>query len=261
MHKVSIMTNFVKFKELHNQNSPFILGNVHDAHSALIYEKLGFNAIGTSSAAIATSLGLEDGERMSFSELTSVVEQITSKTNLPLTVDIEGGYSSDVDDICNNIRTLAMFGVVGINLEDSVVSEERKIENKNDFANKIEQLKSFITRKNIQIFVNIRTDFYIMGLADPFKNTLERIKLYENAGADGIFVPCLTDKTEIKKIVNTIKLPLNVMTMPGFPDYQSLTEIGVKRISMGPFAYNKMMSIFEKNAQKIITSNDFDSLF
>jgi len=255
------MTNFVKFKEFHNQNSPFVLGNVHDTHSALIYEKLGFKAIGTSSAAIAASLGLEDGERMPFSELINLVEKIISKTNLPLTVDIEGGYSRDIDGICNNIRTLAMLGVVGINLEDSVVSEERKIENKNDFANKIEQLKSFISRNNIQIFVNIRTDFYIMGLDEPFKNTLERIKLYENAGADGIFVPCVTDKTEIKEIVNTTKLPLNVMLMPVFPDYQSLTEIGVKRISMGPFAYNKAMNIFEKNAQKIITSNDFNNLF
>lgn len=246
---------------LHQQNTPFILGNVYDAHSALIFEKLGYQAIGTSSAAIASSLGLEDGEKIHFSQLIEVIKSIISKVKLPLTVDMEGGYSRDINTICSNIHILAKLGVVGINLEDSVVNDKRKIINISDFTDTVKQVKRYIDTNNIQIFLNIRTDFYIMELNNPLENTLERIRLYEQIGIDGIFVPCVIDIDDIKQIVSATKVPINVMNMPNLPNFNTLTDIGVKRISLGPFAYNAMMDFLEKKAQKIINSKALDTLF
>ena len=93
------MDNYKKFKNLHNQDPSLLLGNVWNAQSALLFQKLGFNAIGTSSAAIATSLGYEDGEKMPFEDLFRIVKSIQSKINIPLTVDIEGGYSRNTSQI------------------------------------------------------------------------------------------------------------------------------------------------------------------
>ncbi|SFV87731.1 Probable carboxyvinyl-carboxyphosphonate phosphorylmutase [hydrothermal vent metagenome] len=230
-------------------------------HSALIFEKLGYQAIGTSSAAIASSLGLEDGEKMHFSQLVEVVKSIVSKINLPLTVDLEGGYSRNIDTLCANVHTLAKLGVVGINLEDSITDGKRKIVDAHSFTNVIQRIKSYLDMHHIQMFVNIRTDFYIMGLDSPLKNTLKRIKLYEQVGIDGIFVPCITDLNDIEQVVSATKLPINVMSVADLIDFNTLSNIGVKRVSTGPFNYHIMMQFFEKNAQKIINANTFDPLF
>jgi len=255
------MINFKQFNELHNQDAPLILGNVWDANSALIFEKAGFKAIGTSSAAIATSLGYEDGEKMPFEDLLQIVKSIQLKVNIPLTVDIEGGYSRNIDVICKNIKLLAESDVVGINLEDSVVNNQREISDAREFSKIIRKIKNYLSENSINIFLNIRTDFYIMGLDNPLEETLKRIKLYEEAGADGIFVPCITDEEDIKLVAESTNLPVNVMTMPDLPVFSVLTELGVKRISMGPFVYNNLMEEFEKNISTIMQNQSFNSLF
>jgi 2-methylisocitrate lyase-like PEP mutase family enzyme len=252
------MTNF---RLLHENEQPFILGNVHDVHSAKIFENLGYKAVGTSSAAISYSMGLDDCENLTFEQLLAVVKSITSQVKIPLTVDIESGYSQDITIICENIKQLANLGVVGINIEDSFCSDSREIQDKNSFASKIKSIKSYLLQYDIDIFINIRTDFYIMGLENPLENTLERIKLYEDAGADGIFIPCITSETDIIKVVASTKLPINVMAMSELIDYKTLSKIGVKRISLGPFAYIKMMDDFEKDMQKILNNNSLNTLF
>jgi 2-methylisocitrate lyase-like PEP mutase family enzyme len=100
-----------------------------------------------------------------------------------------------------------------------------------------------------------------MGLDNALEETLKRIRIYENAGADGIFIPCIISKPDIKKVVESTQLPVNVMTLPNLPDLNILTQLGVKRISMGPFAYNSMMKSFENNISAIQNNKSFSSLF
>ncbi len=102
-------------------NEFLLLGNVWNVASAKTYQKSGFKAIGTSSAAVAHSLGYEDGEDMPFNALLHIVADISARVDLPLTVDIEAGYARDVNTINTNIKKLADLGVVGINIEDSVI--------------------------------------------------------------------------------------------------------------------------------------------
>ncbi len=250
-----------QFQQLHQQDSPLLLGNVWDVNSALLFQKLGFKAIGTSSAAIATSLGDEDGESILFKKLLKIVQDIQEKIKIPLTVDIEGGYSRNFDIICKNIKSLANLNVAGINIEDSIVNDGRKILDTNEFCRIIREIQNYLSTNNINIFVNVRTDCYIMGLDNPLESTLKRVQAYEEAGANGIFVPCISAKTDINQVVKATRLPVNVMTMPNLPDFSELTGLGVKRISMGPFLYNNLMNNFEKTISTILQDQSFGCLF
>jgi len=251
-----------EFKKLHKNNGILHIGNVWDIQSALMMEKSGYKVLGTSSLAIANSLGYEDGEEMSFEELYEVCKKIISKVNIPLSVDIEGGYSRYSKEIVENIISLYEIGVLGVNIEDSVVENgERRILPKEEFSKLLKEIKSNLQNKNINIFINARTDNFIMGLDNPLEDTIQRIKLYELNGADGIFVPCIVDIEDIKKVVNSTTLPINIMMMPNLDDFETLTEVGVKRVSQGAFIYNDLMENFKNNLITINQDNSFKSLF
>lgn len=256
------MSTLQEFKNLHEQSTPLYIGNVWDVSSAMMLENKNYKALGTSSAAIATSLGYEDGEKMSFDELIQVVKTITAKTSLPLTVDLEGGYSRYPAEICKNIMRLNELGVVGVNLEDSIVIDgNRQIADATEFSKIITVIKKQLKEKGAEIFINVRTDFYIMGLDSPLKETLLRSALYEKTGADGIFVPCVTDEEDIKEIVKNTTVPLNVMTMPTLPSFQKLQQLGVKRVSTGPFIYNKVNEYFNHMLEAIDERQSFNPIF
>ncbi len=256
------MNTFQEFKNLHGQSEPLYIGNVWDVNSAILFEKKGYKSIGTSSAAVAASLGYEDGEEMSFNELLNVVSAITLRTSLPLTVDLEAGYSRDAKEVLKNIVQLYNLGVVGINLEDSVVEKgNRCIVDAAEFSETIRFLKKNLLEKGINLFFNVRTDFYLMGLDNPLKETVARVALYEEKGADGIFVPCVTDKNDIRKIVNSTSLPVNVMAMPNLPAFSILQELGVKRVSMGPFFYHYMNEWFCHMVDSVNKHQSFSPVF
>ncbi len=255
------MDKFEVFKNLHYQNQALLLGNVWNAQSALLFQKQGFKAVGTSSGAIATSLGYEDGEKMPFEDLLRIVKNIQSKIDIPLTVDIEGGYSRNISELIDNIVALHKLGVVGINIEDSVTKMEREMVAPQVFGNIIQKVKAHFNENNIDIFINVRTDFYIMGLKNPLEETLKRIQHYEKCGADGIFVPCLVQENEILKVVAATNLPINVMCMPNLPDFKNLERLGAKRISIGPFLYNTMIGGLETSINEIMKDQSFKTIF
>ncbi len=256
------MNSFQEFKILHTHKVPLHIGNVWDANSAIMLENRGYKAIGTSSAAIAASLGYEDGEQISFDELFHVIKTIKDKTSLPLTVDLEAGYSRDPNKICKNIISLNELGVVGVNLEDSIVIRgNRQIVDGNEFSETIRFIKNHLVKKRIEVFLNIRTDFYIMDLENALKETMNRSKLYEKSGADGVFVPCLTDEKDIKKIVENTSIPVNVMAVPNLPIFSKLQQLGVKRVSSGPFFYNTVNKYFSDMLEAIDAHQSFSPVF
>ncbi len=256
------MTKIENFIKLNQSNNILHIGNVWDIQSALIFEKQNYKALGTSSLAIANSLGFEDGEELSFDTLLTIVKQIISKVNIPLTVDIEGGYSRDTNQIIENIISLYEIGVVGINIEDSIVKNgNRVILPKNDFVTILKDIKKALMERNIDIFINVRTDYFIMQLDNPLEETIKRIKLYEQSGADGIFIPCIVDIEDIKQVVKLTSLPINIMTMPNLPSFEVLQNAGIKRISQGPFIYNSIMESFKNKLETINNDNSFKSLF
>lgn len=249
------------FTEFHKNSYPLILCNVWDVNSARIAEKLGFQAIGTSSAAIACMLGYEDGEKIQFKELCYVIQKIAENTSLPLSVDMEAGYSRIPTEIVNNIKKLATYGIVGINLEDSIVNEERILLDSKSFANIIHEVKSRLNEANLNIFLNIRTDTYLLNVPDKLDETQKRIELYTKAGADGIFIPCLAHESDIKFLVDKSQLPINIMAMPNLPDFEKLKELGVKRISMGDCLFSNMSTMLKHTLGKVMSNQSFDDIF
>jgi 2-methylisocitrate lyase-like PEP mutase family enzyme len=257
-----MLSQFQQFKNLHYQNEPFLLSNVWNAQSAKISEKLGFKSIGTSSAAIAHSLGYEDGENMPFDEYLFIIERIKKSVSIPVSVDLETGYGNDEKTITSNISKLVNLGIIGINIEDSVVNNGiRTLENEFVFSEKLNMIKHYIQSNTIEMFINVRTDTFLLNCDNVVNETLKRIELYAQSNIDGIFLPCITNENDIKTIVENTKLPINVMCMPELPNFDILKSIGVKRISMGNFVNDYTYKNMTQISEKIISEKSFNCLF
>jgi 2-methylisocitrate lyase-like PEP mutase family enzyme len=255
-------SNYRKFKQLHYADKPLLLPNAWDAKSAKVFEQQGFPAVATSSAAVANALGYEDGETLPFDELCFVVKRILASIKVPLSVDIEGGYSREAGQVCENIYKLAYMGVAGVNIEDSAVEDgKRELLNAGETAEKIGKIKDYCGNNNIEIFLNLRTDPYLLNLKDRFNKTLERVEAYSKAGADGIFIPCLTDSDEMREFTAKTSLPVNVMCMPDLPDFDHLADAGIRRITMGPFMFEYLARRQAAACGKIREENSFKALF
>lgn len=251
----------MNFRSLHQENSPLLICNVWDAASAKMASKLQFKAIATSSSAIASMLGYTDGEQMSFTELVYIVKRILASTTLPLSVDLEAGYSKDPIKIAEHIKILSDLGVVGINIEDSFINDKRMLSSANDFAKKLSVIKKELIKNQVDLFINVRTDPFLLGLENALEETISRITLYESIDVDGIFVPCIEKQQDIITVVHNTQLPVNVMCMPNLPDFDFLEKSGVKRISMGNFIFDQLSNHLENTLNKILKGQSFTSVF
>jgi 2-methylisocitrate lyase-like PEP mutase family enzyme len=254
-------TSFQKFKTLHHADELFVLPNAWDARSAQILQEQKFPAIATSSAAVANSLGYDDGERMSFEEYLFVIRRIVASVNIPLTVDIETGYGATRNDIYGNLLKLIELGVAGINIEDSaIVNGQRSLQDAKTFAANIDFFKRRFKEDNLELFINVRCDTYILNVENKQRETQNRLGIYNNSGADGIFLPCIMQEEDIAEAVAHSKLPLNVMVMPGVPDVDTLNRLGVKRVSMGPFLFQKVYNGIAAHTRAITSSRSFAAI-
>ncbi|MBE0368245.1 isocitrate lyase/PEP mutase family protein [Pseudoalteromonas aurantia] len=250
------------FRALHTTSTPLLLANVWDVPSAKISQKNGFKAIGTSSAALAATLGYEDGEELPFSELLFMIDKIASAVSIPLTVDIEAGYSDVPEKTFEHIRSLVKLGVVGINIEDSkVLDGERALINADKFTCFLSEIKDHLNKTNIDVFINVRIDTFLLNVKNTIAETKNRITQYQAAGADGIFIPCITNDTDIKAAVSHTHLPVNVMCMPELTNFTDLTDLGVSRISMGNFIHQQQLQNFENILIDIKATDSFSTLF
>lgn len=250
------------FTEMHRQATPLLLANVWDAASARAAEAAGYAALGTSSAAIADMLGYADGEGLSFPELLAVVSRIRAVTTLPLSVDMEAGYGDSAEAVVQNLRALAAQGVAGVNLEDSVVTNgQRRMLDADGFAQRLQTIRQGLDSAGVTLFINIRTEAYLLGLPGALEQTLSRGLRYAECGADGLFVPGVTQAEDMRTLARHIALPLNVMCMPGLPAFPQLASLGVKRISMGNFLHGRVQQTLQHLFAAVRTEQSFRSVF
>jgi len=254
-------SNFQKFKQLHQQNDLLVLPNAWNAKSASIFEEKQFPAVATSSAAVAESLGYRDGEGMPFMDYLFIINRIVSAIRVPLTVDIEMGYGKTNAEVYTNILKLVELGVAGINIEDSIINQsKRTLKDTKTFGSTIEYIKNRLEAEQLKLFINIRCDTYLLNIEKKREETIKRLKVYETTGADGIFLPCISKENEIVEAVNNTKLPVSVMCIPGLPGFAALNKLGVKRVSMGPFMFNKIYDNIGRLSETIDTSKNFSSI-
>jgi 2-methylisocitrate lyase-like PEP mutase family enzyme len=200
------------FRRLH-QEGLLVLPNAWDAGSARVIESRGAKAIATTSSGVAWSHGYPDGDHLPVRLLAATAAAIARIIRVPLSMDVEGGYSSEPAAVGEAVAAVVDAGAVGINLEDGGGPPEL-------LCAKVEHAKRAVSGRGADVFVNVRTDVYLRGLGPAegrVAETLSRAARYRTAGADGLFVPGLMDPEEIRAVAAGTPLPLNVMASPGLP--------------------------------------------
>ncbi|ACF50561.1 isocitrate lyase/PEP mutase family protein [Stenotrophomonas maltophilia] len=216
------------FVQLHQGANFYVLPNVWDAGGARLVQQQGARAVGTSSAAMAWSCGYADGGALPDTALLQRVSEIARVISLPVTVDIEDGYSDVPDAVAARVLRLVEAGAVGINIEDGAGSPAALVD-------KITAIRSALGGRSL--FINARTDVYLRSLAEgdeAVRMSIDRLQAYARAGADGGFVPGLRALDEAAAVASAVPLPLNLMWLPGIASPAALSQAGVRRLSAGP---------------------------
>ncbi|MFD5078712.1 isocitrate lyase/phosphoenolpyruvate mutase family protein [Streptomyces sp. NPDC058371] len=216
------------FRDLHHTDAPLLLPNAWDHASAAGLAAQGFAAIGTTSLGVAAAAGLPDGAAATRELTVRLARQLGRGTYL-LSVDAEDGFGQDPDDVAELARELADAGAAGINLEDGLASARLH-------AAKIAAVKAAAPG----LFVNARTDTYWLG-DGGHAETCRRLDAYQQAGADGVFVPGLSDPARIATLVKTLDVPLNILYSPLGPTVAHLGDLGVRRVSLGSLLYRRAL--------------------
>jgi 2-methylisocitrate lyase-like PEP mutase family enzyme len=243
-----------RFHQLHQQDL-LILTNVADATGARLVEQLGGTAVATSSAAVAWAHGYPDGNTLPLERLISSVEAIARVIQVPLSVDIEAGYSDDLGRVAEVVDAVIAAGAVGINIEDGSGTAQLLVR-------KIEVARQVAARRNVQLFINARTDVYLKSLVpaeDRVAETLHRARLYQAAGADGLFAAGVSAAYEIEAICKGTSLPVNVLGVAGLPSPAELHALGVRRLSAGSGIAECLYGAMASLVKSFLASGRLDS--
>jgi 2-methylisocitrate lyase-like PEP mutase family enzyme len=231
------------FKALHHAERPLLLFNAWDIASARAIAATA-PSIATSSGAVAAAHGFADGEAHPLDSVVAFVRRLCAAVSVPVSVDFEAGYSDTPEGAASAVEAILAAGAVGINLEDGLVGGERKLADPQANVAKIVAIRKVATRLDVPLFINARTDVFMLGPNDQraaLAETIERASIYANAGADGLFVPGLNDLGLIAELTATTTLPVNIMAVGESASVGELTGAGVARISCGAWPMVEVM--------------------
>jgi len=226
------------FAALHAASGPFLLPNAWDVASALLLADAGFPAVGTTSLGVTAAAGLPDGAGAGRDLTIALAAALIPSLSVPLTVDLEGGYSDDPAEVADLAAQLADLGVAGINLEDGRPGGQLR-----PTAEHAAVIRA-VTDATPSLFVNARTDTYWLTVGadqERLPETVRRLAAYRDAGASGVFTPGLFDPAAIQTVSTTVALPLNVLWQPGV-SLANLGAAGVVRVSTGSTLYRHALA-------------------
>ena len=225
----------VGFKELHDRNYCFVIPNPWDVGSVKIIAHHGFEALATTSAGLAFSLGKRDAEgQLSINEVLENARQIVASTDLPVSADLENCYSNQPGDVFKTIQGAAEAGLVGGSIEDTTLNNDSPIR---DLELAVEFVMAAVEAKNSLPFpfiLTARAENFSYGRPD-LNDTIRRLQAYQEAGADVLYAPGLARKEDITDVITSVDRPVNVvMGLQGtMLSLSELSEIGVRRVSLG----------------------------
>ncbi len=244
--------------ELCTRGRLLVLPNAWDAGSARVIEDAGAEAIATTSSGVAWAQGYPDGNAMPPSVVAAAVAAIARAIRVPLSADVEAGYSSDPAAVGALVARVIDAGAVGINLEDGTEPPEL-------LCAKIEAAKRAADRAHVDLFVNARTDVFLKGLAPrerAVEATIERANRYRAAGCDGIFVPAVVTAADVRALADAVDpLPLNVMAMPGLPTPVELRALGARRLSAGAALASRALGLTRRLATEFLSGGAAEGFF
>ena len=232
---------YERFLDLHRQPGGFVLPNAWDGLSALLLKDAGFQALGTSSAALAFTLGRLDGRHaVSRDEHLAHAAFLNAVSDLPINGDFEDGYGNTPDDVAATVEKAIAAGLAGIGIEDTTGDADKPLR---DFDDAVARVAAAAKVAKGRIVLTGRTDNYIQGNPD-LADTIKRLTAFAEAGADVLYAPYPANMSDVAAIVKAVApKPVNVVvgTMEGAVPLANLQTAGVKRVSMGVALYMRVM--------------------
>ncbi|TDV53861.1 isocitrate lyase/PEP mutase family protein [Actinophytocola oryzae] len=218
------MTVIEDFRRLHDEF--LLLPNAWDVASGAALVREGFPAVGTTSLGVAAAVGVEDGSGAGRTPAVELARRLVALP-VPVSVDVEGGFSEDPGAVRELGAELAAIGVAGVNIEDGLAAGGlREVAH---HARLVEAMAS------TGLFVNARTDTYWSDIDRP--GTGDRLRAYVDAGAEGVFVPGVAEDADVASVVASVAVPVNVLFLPGRTDLRKMRDLGVRRVSTGSFLF------------------------
>lgn len=251
------------FRNLHDRSRILLLPNAWDAGSARLFARRGFAAIATTSGGMAWSLGYADGEQAPLTEVLAAIERITRVVELPVTVDIEGGYGETPADVAATVRAVIAAGAVGINLEDGMPGHG-PLRSCDEAAARIRAAREAASASGVPIVINARVDNWMQhDNSDPavrLADAVQRAQAYLAVGADCIYPIGLADGATLAALVDAIDAPVNVAAGPGMPTLAELARLGIARISTATRFATLALAAVDRVAAVVLATGRFDDL-
>src|ERR1700753_1157063 len=242
---------YERFKALHQREGGFIMPNAWDAASALLLKHAGFEAVGTSSAALASMLGRLDGTHsVGRGDHIANARLIGGLSGLPVNGDFEDGYGATARDVADTVELAIKGGLAGIGVEDTSADPSNPIR---DFDDAVERVRQAAKAAKGRILLTGRTDNFLEGRPD-LEDTLKRLVAFAEVGADVLYAPFPPDMDAVKAIVKAVSpKPVNVLigTSKSVLPWAELQRAGVKRVSMGSALFNRVMGDLDKAARQL----------
>lgn len=242
---------YERFLGLHTQPGGFVMPNAWDGLSALLLKDAGFQALGTSSAALAFTLGRLDGRHaVSRDEHLAHATLLSAVSGLPINGDFEDGYGKTPDDVAATVEAAIAAGLAGIGIEDTTGHPDKPLR---DFDDAVARVAAAAKVAKGRIVLTGRTDNFIQGNPD-LADTIKRLTAFAEAGADVLYAPYPANMSDVTAIVRAVApKPVNVLvgTTEGAVPVADLQKASVKRISMGGALYLRVMADLKTAAKQL----------
>jgi len=254
------MTNSIQkaelLRSLHVPGSPLIVTNVWDAVTArIVAETPGVKALATASHAVSFAHGVPDGEGLSVDQALSVASLISHAVELPVSVDFEKGYASDAAGVQHNVERLLETGAVGINIEDSVGAAKAPQFSVEVAASRVAAARAAGDSTGIPVVINARVDTLAGG--GEWDDAVTRANAYLEAGADSIFFLGLSTEELVERAVAQVNGKISVIAHPGAVPLKRLAELGISRVSFGPFILGLTLAHLRATAEQLTALGDY----
>lgn len=245
------------FRELHYRSDAFIIPNPWDAGTARLLAQLGFEALATTSAGFAFSVGQRDNT-IDRQQMMLHVSQIASATSLPVSADLENGFSDHPESVAETVRLAALAGAVGGSIEDMSREPDRPIYELEYAVERVRAAAESARSLPFAFTLTARAENYLAGKRD-LKDTIRRLQAFQDAGADVLYAPGLTHRDDIATLVHSVDRPVNViMGLQGVQlNRADLSAIGVKRISVGSALSRAALGAFLRAAEEMRNQGTF----
>ena len=239
------------FAELHKRAGTFIIPNPWDVGSARLLTHLGFEALATSSAGYAFSIGKSDNA-VGRDAMLAHAAAVAAATDLPVSIDLENGFGDAPESVADTIRRAAGTGAAGGSIEDATERSDDPIYERSLAVARIRAAAEAVRDLPFPFMLTARCENYLVGRAD-LKDTIERLQMYQEAGADVLYAPGLTSKDDIATLIRSVDRPVNVlMGLKGVKlTVDDVSAIGAKRISVGSGLARCALGAFLRAARDI----------